>query len=381
MTRVYVEQLRAAENRLDAAAAELRPPDVSALSAVEEACRQIARAWSGSSLGYHASVYYSDLEAPPPGDHFSPEWGLMMGRTSSGTRGEWVEQDSETVKGHIWKLAGEPSFDRIEGLRQEVAELFIDEQSRFESLTVSATSGLADPYIDDLRKNARSLSIPTQHDLLMAQLPGGQLMSRDSVAITAGLQTAPHQEIYAEITSLREPFLKCKELARLCRLAADHLERASSGPQSRLLHVGTKVFIGHGRSGEWRKLKDFLQDRLRLEWDEFNRVPVAGVTNVSRLQTMLGDATIAFLVMTAEDEQVDGSLRARENVVHEAGLFQGRLGFERAIVMVEEPCEPFSNIDGLGQLRFPRGRIEAVFEDVRAVLEREDLTSGPEDTA
>jgi len=79
--------------------------------------------------------------------------------------------------------------------------------------------------------------------------------------------------------------------------------------------------------------------------------------------------------MTAEDEQADGQWRARENVVHEAGLFQGRLGFMKAIVMVEDTCEPFSNIDGLGQLRFPAGRIEAKFEDVREVLEREGMVA------
>jgi predicted nucleotide-binding protein len=61
------------------------------------------------------------------------------------------------------------------------------------------------------------------------------------------------------------------------------------------------------------------------------------------------------------------------NVVHEAGLFQGRLGFSRAIVMLEEGCEQFSNIEGLGQIRFPQGNISAVFEEVRRVLEREGL--------
>jgi predicted nucleotide-binding protein len=66
-------------------------------------------------------------------------------------------------------------------------------------------------------------------------------------------------------------------------------------------------------------------------------------------------------------------VRARENVVHEVGLFQGRLGFTRAIVLLEEGCEEFSNIHGLGQLRFPKGSISAKFEDIRAVLEREGL--------
>ena len=61
------------------------------------------------------------------------------------------------------------------------------------------------------------------------------------------------------------------------------------------------------------------------------------------------------------------------NVVHEAGLFQGRLGFERAIILLEEGCKSFSNIEGLGQIRFPKGNIVALFEEVRRVLEREHL--------
>jgi len=88
---------------------------------------------------------------------------------------------------------------------------------------------------------------------------------------------------------------------------------------------------------------------------------------------MLDEAAIAFLVMTAEDEQADGKHHARQNVIHEAGLFQGRLGFERAILLLEEGCEEFSNVQGLGQIRFPRGKIASIFEDIRLILEREGL--------
>ena len=42
------------------------------------------------------------------------------------------------------------------------------------------------------------------------------------------------------------------------------------------------------------------------------------------------------------------------NVVHEAGLFQGRLGFTRAIVLLEEGCAEFSNIQGLQRSDFRR---------------------------
>ena len=142
---------------------------------------------------------------------------------------------------------------------------------------------------------------------------------------------------------------------------------------SLILQTGGRVFIGHGRSLVWRELKDFVSDRLRLPWDEFNRVAVAGTTTIARLQQMLDEAAFAFLILTAEDEQAGGKVTARQNVIHESGLFQGRLGFERAIILLEEGCDEFSNIHGLSQLRFPPGKVDVLFEKVREVLEREAL--------
>jgi Predicted nucleotide-binding protein containing TIR-like domain len=159
------------------------------------------------------------------------------------------------------------------------------------------------------------------------------------------------------------------------------IERAMPSPPLSLagherrqnMTAGKHIFIGHGQSLIWLKLKDFLKDRLFLTVDEFNRVPTAGVATLDRLEEMLKDAAFAFLILTAEDEQADGKVHARLNVVHEAGLFQGRLGFTRAIIMLEDGCEEFSNIQGLGQLRFPAGMIDAKFEEIRRVLEREKI--------
>jgi hypothetical protein len=116
-------------------------------------------------------------------------------------------------------------------------------------------------------------------------------------------------------------------------LAAGEVAAEQPNTAPAMPSVGTNVFIGHGHSLVWRELKDFLEDRLGLSVDEFNRVPVAGIATSARLSDMLDAAVFAFLVMTAEDEQADGKVRARENVVHEVGLFQGRLGFARAIVL------------------------------------------------
>lgn len=134
-----------------------------------------------------------------------------------------------------------------------------------------------------------------------------------------------------------------------------------------------RVFIGHGRSLIWRELKDFLEGRLRLPWEEFNREAVAGYATSERLFAMLDSSSFAFLVMTGEDEHAGDGLHARQNVVHEIGLFQGRLGIRRAIILLDEGCAQFSSIAGLTYISFPRGRISACFEEVRRVLERESL--------
>lgn len=134
------------------------------------------------------------------------------------------------------------------------------------------------------------------------------------------------------------------------------------------------IFIGHGRSPVWREFKDFLQDRLHLPWEEFNRESVAGIATTERLDHLLSVSTFAFLIMTAEDEHTDQTRHARLNVIHEVGLFQGKLGTRKAIILLEDGCQQFSNIHGLTHIPFPQGRISAAFEDIRKVLEREGVT-------
>ena len=153
---------------------------------------------------------------------------------------------------------------------------------------------------------------------------------------------------------------------------ARHMGKSAEGEHSTEAGGG-KIFIGHGKSAAWRELKDFLHDRLKLDWLEFNREPVAGLSTKERLEEMLSQSAFAFLVMTAEDEHNDGSRHARENVIHEAGLFQGKLGFKRAIILLEKGCSEFGNVQGLGQIRFPPNDIQACFEEIRRVLERERL--------
>ena len=73
------------------------------------------------------------------------------------------------------------------------------------------------------------------------------------------------------------------------------------------------------------------------------------------------------------DLQATGELNPRLNVVHEAGLFQGKLGFRKAILFLEDGCQGFSNAHGLTHLSFRKGKLEAQFHEATKVLKREKL--------
>jgi len=134
-----------------------------------------------------------------------------------------------------------------------------------------------------------------------------------------------------------------------------------------------KVFIGHGGSAIWKGLREFLTERLNLTVEEFNQESPAGLPTSERLQQMLSASSFAFVILTAENLDSEGYRHARENVIHETGLFQGRLGFSKAIILLEEGCQEFSNISGTGQIRFPANRLAEKWEEIRHVLEREGI--------
>ncbi|SHH16207.1 TIR domain-containing protein [Desulfosporosinus lacus] len=131
------------------------------------------------------------------------------------------------------------------------------------------------------------------------------------------------------------------------------------------------IFVGHGRSKLWARARLFLQDELGLPTVSYESESHAGESIVPVLERMLIQASFAILILTAEDETADGTKRARQNVIHEAGLFQGRLGFKKAILLKQEGIENFTNVDGLQYIGFHGDQIEQAFYDLTRVLKRE----------
>jgi len=142
-------------------------------------------------------------------------------------------------------------------------------------------------------------------------------------------------------------------------------------PPSKPVPPRPRIFIGHGRSSAWRDLKDHLQDQHGLDVVAYETGARAGLSITDVLGRFRTQANFALLVMTAEDETATGTVRARQNVVHETGLMQGVLGFDRAIMLLEEGVEEYTNVAGVQYLPFRQGGISSTYGDVLATLRRE----------
>ncbi|MYB77773.1 MAG: hypothetical protein F4X83_11935 [Chloroflexi bacterium] len=348
------------------------------LAAWQQAAKDVGRAWSGSWLGYHANVYYLGLSPPPPGARFSLERGLRSQSAAfGGTVGDWVEVDPVQVTKAIREKAGNPNLDQLNLLYEESARAFASEKMSAISLLEILLTDSDDDFIKRLKRQIDSLKIKSLDKEIRRRRPSGDFVSRDSIAMGQGIILPQHIAALCQVEVIGHLFSLVESLEAVTRHGASHILRLHGSHESVPMETpGPKLFVGHGRSPDWLELEKFIRERLKLEVECFETISTAGKSTKERLAEMMTEASFAFLVMTGEDEQADGDYHPRMNVVHEAGLFQGRLGFERAIILLEEGCEEFSNIVGLGQIRFPKGNITAKSEDIRKVLEREGILDG-----
>lgn len=372
MTTSLENELLEAQRKLENYTASFESmPAKSVLDEIWTRTKEIAKSASGSWLGYQANVYYEGFRPPPAGVHFDIENGTA-GTYFAGPNPAWIERTSEEVYSALMTEEDKEALVAAEARADEGLLLLNSVKADIASMLAVYLQGRDDSYVRRLAEETDKEKVVSLVEMINDRSPKRQLVTVDMRAVSQGTWAPPHVKVQSRITAAMQPSAHCTVLAERVGKLAAHISRMEKS-SLRSSRVGTNIFIGHGRASAWRDLKDFIQDRLRLPWDEFNRVPVAGITNIARLSEMLDSAACAFVIMTAEDETAEGTMQARMNVIHEVGLFQGRLGFTKAIVLLEEGCQEFSNINGLGQIRFPKGNISAKFEEIRQVLEREGV--------
>jgi hypothetical protein len=69
-----------------------------------DACVEIGMSWSGSCIGYHATVYLDAFRQPQGGEIFDREWGL--GERYSRSIGRWVPSEYDIVNNAIFRRSG-----------------------------------------------------------------------------------------------------------------------------------------------------------------------------------------------------------------------------------------------------------------------------------
>jgi predicted nucleotide-binding protein len=129
-----------------------------------------------------------------------------------------------------------------------------------------------------------------------------------------------------------------------------------------------RIFISHGKSGDWREVQDYVQREVGIETLELAQEPFLGRTILQKLDDESNKCGYAVIIMTGDDPHGD-ELRARENVIHEIGFFQGRYGLDRVCLLYEQGVNIPSNIHGLGYVQFPTGLVKAGFADLRREIE------------
>lgn len=365
----FLDELSEIADELDKLSAKLLPKEATLLN-IKEKAELVGKSSSNSWVGYQASVYYNNFQAPPSDAVFSIQWGLGgypdMGLCS---RGDWRKYNPDDVINYIYQLAGISDLNKY-----EKGKNLIEEKLHYYKSTILSIISLQDEndILNDIKKDVEKCKPVILSHILHALKPPFKIVTNDMAALNGGIICPPHIIVIGKVHSILRTYEMCGQLAQLARKAASHIKRMNMA-DSYLNRVGNKIFIGHGQSPVWKDLKDFIHDRLHLPYDEFNRVPIAGKTNTDRLSEMLDDACFAFIIMTAEDETPKGGLQARMNVIHEVGLFQGRLGFDKAIVLLDDKCSEFSNIQGLGQIRFSSNHFSESFEEIRRVLEKHGI--------
>ncbi len=342
---------------------------------VDIATKEVGDASSGSWIGYQASLYLENFRRPRGEEHFNSEWGLEPAYSNT-TNGPWRSYSYEEVKAEILRRAKLADAEDLRAAADHVQEVFHENKDELVPLLDALVESHDDKVLRGLKDKLEKLNDSIDAHEWVRQFSPKVFATRDSRA-QAELQRGPkpphHIAFQAWRMHLHSSSIQVEEVAKIARHAQRYLEAKYKMKGKSIAKKDGKIFIGHGHSLAWRDLKDFVHETLGLEYDEFNREEPAGKSTTERLEEMLDAACFAFLVLTAEDEHADGSKHARENVIHEAGLFQGRLGFRKAIVLLEEGCTEFSNKAGLTYIPFPKGNIMAVSERIRAVLDRESI--------
>jgi sugar/nucleoside kinase (ribokinase family) len=139
------------------------------------------------------------------------------------------------------------------------------------------------------------------------------------------------------------------------------------------------IFISHGGNPEWLAVQRFLEDRFDAPVRSFESTPWGGRQITDALSSYLERCRLSVCVLTAEDFTGDGRKYARQNVIHEVGLFQGQHGFDSVVLLVEEGCDFVPEAAAPYTVYFPHNKIHQTFYQLAEIVKAHGFSAREED--
>ncbi|MFM7182352.1 MAG: TIR domain-containing protein [Verrucomicrobiales bacterium] len=310
--------------------------------------------------------------------------GLVFGDgVDNPSTAKWNKYGREDVVRFIREKARHPNLETLREASSIAARLHDEVRMLLGPLLEKLKSRPSkDGITESLAEKISDSVVHTEEDFLKKWSPRKPPVSRDKIAMAEGIVVPPHLLVKAEIWAIRHPFMVCGELAKTLRWLASHLvdlEKRAVEARHTTSVVATAaaksgargIVVGHGKSALWRSLRDRITEVFPGPCHGFQQVPLPGLGTMAAMLEVMPRARFAILVLTRDDVETEGELAAQLNVVRLAGLFQGRLGFSRVLLLVEECATVLPGLHDLPCFVFPEGDPLAIWLTVRAILEKE----------
>ena len=133
------------------------------------------------------------------------------------------------------------------------------------------------------------------------------------------------------------------------------------------------TFIDHGTNPIWTRVEKHLREDLMIECKTFLDSSYSSEQMVYSLSDFLDTCNFCVVILTKEDEQKGASEIIYQNIIHKIGLFQGRLGFNKTVLLKQDGIKFDTNFAGLQHITFSGSKIEQAFYELDKMLKREKI--------
>jgi len=206
---------------------------------LRDAARTVGDSSSGSWIGWHSRMYYGNYEEPRVADSWNSEWG-GLGHVS----GSWQERSLVEVQRAIEDRAGvrladtAHCADRVREVCQPLQQELVTVLS-----PVCDLAGLTKEA--ELLAKLEKIEWIVSPDKFVRAIAPGSVWSRDTGALSQGIQAPPHLEVTAAVVTNTTTLATSQEFLtdaiRLARQVRTKLQAMPAGAQVEASALGVAV--------------------------------------------------------------------------------------------------------------------------------------------